>query len=428
MPKLKRAMSSTEKDIRKLTERLEELPVVKKHKKRAGRRFKLDGPQLADMLVDCVGEDKLSRTEKGNIRVDEDVLSKLDHPLARGILEVRSLNKCLNTYLKNLQREQVNGIVRPFYNLNLVITYRSSSDSPNFQNMPIRDPVQGKLIRSVIIPREGHQIGEIDLKGAEVNIAYCYHKDPRMKNYLTDPATDMHRDQAMECFLIRKPEHVSKKTRYVGKNGFVFPAFYGSYWAQIAPNMWNMMDEHHLMLTDRLSVREHLFKKGIEELGYVMENGKPSPGSFMHHISKVEHRFWNERFKVYKKWKEDWYEAYLRKGYFDTLTGFRCSGEMKRNEVVNYPVQGSAFHCLLWVLIQTNRWLKKNKMRSRIIGQVHDSIIVDFYPPEVQEVLAKVRDLLENKIREVWPWIIIRLTADFELAPIDGSWAEKQPV
>lgn len=424
LPRITKSIKKVDGQIKELIEELKRIPVVAQWAKKQGGKFKLDGPQLGEMLK-REGVHLSASEETGRTLLDEDVLKKIDHPLAKGVLQLRKLSKTGGTYLKALLREQVDGVIHPFFNLNIARTYRSSSDGPNFQNMPVRDPEQGRVIRSCIIAPLGQQLGEIDLKGAEVNVAYCYHKDPSMRDYLTDPTKDMHRDVAMDSFLIDNPLDISKITRYVGKNGFTFPEFYGSYWASVAPNMWNMMNEYRLSLADRTLLIDHLARKGIKSLGRVLANGKPEPHTFMSHIEKVETRFWQERFPVYTEWKKKWWAQYQKRGYIDLLSGFRCSGVMSRNESINYPVQGASFHALLWALIHLDRWILKNKMKSRIIGQIHDSIILRMVPSEAKDIYAKARQLIEEEIRKAWPWVIIKLTAEFEICPVSGSWADK---
>ena len=164
--------------------------------------------------------------------------------------------------------------------------------------------------------------------------------------------------------------------RYCGKNMFVFPQFYGDFYINNARAMWEAIDAmgHEV---DGVPLKQYLKRKNILRLGACDAKQQPANGTFEKHIKKVEMDFWQKRFKVYNQWKRKWWDKYLENGGFPTLTGFRIDGVMGRNDVINYPVQGSAFHCLLWSLIQLNRWLRKNKMRSKIVGQIHDSIVAD---------------------------------------------------
>jgi DNA polymerase I-like protein with 3'-5' exonuclease and polymerase domains len=142
----------------------------------------------------------------------------------------------------------------------------------------------------------------------------------------------------------------------------------------------------------------------------------------------VEKNFWNVRFPVYNKWKKRWWEKYLEKGYLDMLTGFRCSSPMSRNDAINYPVQGAAFHCLLWCMIELQKWLRKNNMRTLIVGQIHDSLVLDFYRKETKRVLEKAKQIMTELLPKYWDWICVPLEVEAELSPVGGSWHEKKGV
>jgi len=145
-------------------------------------------------------------------------------------------------------------------------------------------------------------------------------------------------------------------------------------------------------------------------------------------LKEVEDDFWNNRFRVYGQWKKDWWEAFIRKGYFDTLTGFRIGGYLNRKECINYPVQGTAFHWLLWSLIRIQKLLNKYKMKSLIIGQIHDSIVGDVHKKERQNYLEICRQVMTVDVRKHWPWIIVPLSIEAEVAPLNGNWYEKEEV
>jgi len=298
--------------------------------------------------------------------------------------------------------------------LHTVRTYRSSCSDPNFQNIPIRDKEIGAIIRKAFIPRKGRKLLECDFSGIEVRIAACYHKDPTMLAYIKDSTKDLHRDMAMECYLLEQRQ-MTKDIRYCGKNKFVFPQFYGDYYVNCAKNLWKAIDEMSLQTAEGTSLKEHMAKKGIRTLA-----------QFEKHIQKVEDNFWNVRFKKYTQWKKEHYQKYLQNRYFDTLTGFRCQGMMSRNDVINYPVQGSAFHCLLWSLIQIQKQIKIERMQSLIVGQIHDSIILDIVPEEEEKIVAILKEVMTQRIIKHWKWIIVPLDIEIDVTPIDGSWNEKQ--
>lgn len=384
-----------------------------------------------------------NRTKTGRPKTDEEALSKVDIPFVKKYIALEKLRKARGTNLKGIQKETVNGFLHSIFELNTARTYRSSSSHPNFQNFPVRDPKIAKLIRRCFIPREGGRLVEIDYGGIEVKVAACYHKDPVMLEYINDPTKDMHRDMAAQCFKC-EPGQVDKSVRYCGKNMFVFPQFYGAFWRECAESLWDAIDRMQLELPDGTPMRKHLARKGITDLGQAISHYEDSRGTsttkqgsgpgriearsgFYKHISNIETDFWENRFKQYDKWRKEWYQDYLEKGYFDTITGFQIAGVYKRNEVINYPVQGSAFHCLLWSLIRLVKLIRKYKMKTKIVGQIHDSLLLDVPTKELHTILEMCKDVMTQQIRKAWPWIIVPLEVEVEVTPVNGSWFDKAP-
>ena len=318
------------------------------------------------------------------------------------------------------------------------ICVHNSSDSPNFQNIPIRNPEISKLVRRAFVSRVGHQLVEVDYGGAEIHGAAWYHKDPVMLEYLCNPKKDLHRDMAKQCYLLPKNELTKstdkddakriKNIRYCGKNMFVFPQFYGDYYIDCSRALWEAIGVMKLHTKDGRSLYKFLKTNGIKKLGICDPKQKPRKGTFEKHIQDVEHDFWNNRFKIYNQWRKEWYWSYQKRGWFNTLTGFHFEGYFKRNEVINYPVQGVAFHCLLWSLIRIQKLLKKYSMRTLIVGQIHDSIISDVYRKELQNYLEICRQVMVVDIKKHWKWIITPIDIEAEVSPLGGNWHEKEKV
>lgn len=373
-------------------------------------------PQLADIIYNVLKIPPAKFTKNGKPAADKDIMAGIDHPILNQILRYKKLKKMSTTYLKNLIDEtNDDGRLRPFFNLQTVNTYRSSSDSPNFQNFPIRDKEMGKIIRSAILPSKGNRLVETDYAAIEVRIACCYHKDPTMIKYLTE-GYDMHKAMACECFLLPE-EEVSKMTRYVAKNMFVFPEFYGSFYLLIAPNMWKAIDTLKLATNSGTPMYE-----------WLKENGINTSEQFMEHIKEVEYKFWFERFPVYHQWRKSWWNQYCERGYFDSLTGFRFHGTFRRNEAINYPVQSVAFHCLLKSFTRITEELKIRKMKSKLVGQIHDSIIGDVPEVEFKEYCSVVRRVMTTDLMNDWKWINVPIDVEIEATDVDCSWNEKKVV
>jgi DNA polymerase-1 len=100
---------------------------------------------------------------------------------------------------------------------------------------------------------------------------------------------------------------------------------------------------------------------------------------------------------------------------------------MDKNMVINYPIQGTAFHCLLWSFIQINKISIAEGWRSRLIGQVHDSMVLDVHPDELNHVASTIQRVTCKDLPKAWSWIIVPLEVEADLCPVDASWADKQP-
>lgn len=399
-----------------------------------GTRLKFGGDdQLAWVLFDRKALNlepvRWLDDEKTKPAMDKDALVGLDAEIVAPVLELRKVNKTLHTYLAQITREvNEDGFIRPFFNLDKVVTFRSSSDSPNFQNIPIRDPEMGELIRRAFIPRDGHVIVEVDYGGLEVRIACCYHKDPRMIHYL-ETDYDMHREWAAKCFRLPTDE-VDKKVRFFAKNCFVFPEFYGDYWKKCARALWESVQP--LSTVSGVPMPEHLKEAGFRSLEATMTHPKTKkpidPDAFETHIHTMERELWDDTFPVYRDWKPTWIDSYREKGYIDLLTGFRIRDVLGDNDIINYPVQGAAFHCLLWSFIQTQNWVKRERMKTCLIGQIHDSIVADVHTTELPKYLQRVNEVMTQDIRREWKWIIIPLEIEAEACKEGETWHDKKVV
>lgn len=382
-------------------------------------------PQLASFLykVKKIKPEKETKTKKGS--TDEKALQALKIPALDILLQIRKLKKLRDTYLGGFMTEQVDGVIHPSFDLSFVTTYRSSSSNPNFQNIPKRDKEALFITRSCLYPREGNLLMEVDFSQLEVSIAACYHKDPTMLDYLRHQG-DMHKDVAIQTFFIRDFDHKKIKghdtLRKAAKNGFVFPQFYGDYYKPCAKALactWGMLPTKGRWKPKQgILVQEDLYLSDL-----LMKNKIHSLDEFTEHIKQIESHFWNKRFPVYRDWKEDHWTKYQSNGYVDLLTGFRCQGIMGKNDAINYPVQGAAFHCLLWSFIRITDILEQSGMKSRIIGQIHDAIIFDIFPPELEKVKKIATKVMTVDLPKAWKWIIVPLRVEFDVGEVDKSWA-----
>jgi DNA polymerase I-like protein with 3'-5' exonuclease and polymerase domains len=426
---LHRTIVSVQAEIDQLRAELKNDKVWTVWKRRFGDRAKIGSTeQLAAVLFD---ELKLpypskERTATGKYKTDESVIEKVDLPFCKTYIHLKKLYKTKTTYLEGILREVRDGFLHPFFLLHLADSYRSSSSSPNFQNIPIRNKEMKKLIRQAFVPRgKKRRIVSCDYSGIEVKVAYLHHLDPTMRKYLLDKTTDMHRDMAAQIYML-KNEQVADEARHAAKNLFVFPQFYGSVYFQCAPALWESLTRHEIRIKkEEVYVKDHLRKKGIKELGDCDAEATSRPGTFVHHVQQVEKDFWGNRFKVYNQWKRDWYNQYLERGWFQSLTGFVYHTVLRRNQVLNYAIQGEAFHCLLKSVIYAVKEIRKRRMKSLVIGQIHDDALGDVPDDELQDYLGMMTEIMTQWVPRDWKWITIPLEIGTEVTPPGASWFEK---
>ena len=99
---------------------------------------------------------------------------------------------------------------------------------------------------------------------------------------------------------------------------------------------------------------------------------------------------------------------------------------MRRNEVLNIPIQGSAFHCLLWSFIEIDRISREEEWDSRLFGEIHDEMLIDTHPEELEHVKGTVERVTTVELPKAFPWIIVPLKVEIEEHPVDGCWAKKE--
>lgn len=398
-------------------------------KKRFGVKANLTAPaQLGEIIFECLGHHRKQGSKGLN---DELAFENVNDPFVKDWFRIAKLRKGRNTYLEGIRRELVQDpvsklwFVHPSYNLNTVSTFRSSCDNPNWQNVPVRNARLAEMIRRCYIPRPGNEIIENDYGQIEVRVSACHNLDPALLNYILSGA-DMHQDMAAQIFMLDSSQ-VSKEARHIAKNQCVFPFFYGSIATNCARFIWDALAMRNVKLKDgSKTIIEHMASKGIKSCGACVFEEEAKPGTFEYHLKQVEKDFWNRRFKVYADWKRSFYNEYLQNGGYMMKTGFAVNLPLAKNDVTNWPIQGSAFHCLLWSLPRIINRLRRYKMKSLLVGQIHDCAVGDCKPSERNAYINILREIMMNEVRKAWDWIIVPLDVEAEITPVDGSWFEKK--
>jgi len=411
--------------IKKLKKYLSNGREAKKFKKKFHRELNIGSNQdLGKLFYEVLGKEPVL-TENGNYKTDKPTLERLNLPFVDKLTDMKRLEKAKGTYLAQFARETYKGTINPFFDLHIPVSYRGSSSKPNFQNLPKRDPEIGNLVRMGIIPRPNSVISEIDFSGAEVITSATYHHDPQFIHDITEG--DMHRDLAIDLFMLpyklmdkTRSEYNAdqikciKKIRFFAKNGWTFAQFYGDWFGSCALTLWESVVEAGLKLPNGQTVREWLEEKGIYELGEVID-GQPTEGSFMEHCKNVEEQMWNERFPLYTQWKKDIVEFYQMHGFIETHLGFRFQGYMDRKQCTNFPIQGTSFHLLVFTLIEVEKFIKKHNLKTKLIGQIHDSCIADVPLDEIVFYHEGVRKIVAD-LKKTFKWLTIPMEIEIELS------------
>ncbi|RPI56393.1 MAG: hypothetical protein EHM49_00485 [Deltaproteobacteria bacterium] len=346
--------------------------------------------------------------------VEGDILANSKH--------LSTVDKAEECYFESMERQEqpidVYDIeVEDFHNFfaNGICVHNSAS-LPNPQNAPKRNEKAKKLIRRGILPLPGHKMGEIDFSAIEVKVIGCATKDKTLLKYLWNPKSDMHYDQTKELFLLSDSE-MNKALRYNGKSDFVFLEFYGGEASSSAKYLWH--DSVDLKLgpnADGPTLLQHLRKKGIKTLY-----------DFIDHVTVVEAAFW-KKYTGVKAWQSNQCKYYLEHGYIETPFGFRRSGYLSKNAILNTRIQSTAAHFLWWCYNKIQDFIRKEKLKSRLLGQIHDSILPSIHPEEEDYLIRKINRVMTFEAPKEFEWVIVPIDIELELGDVDESWYDLKEV
>lgn len=337
----------------------------------AGCRFNIGSPsQVGEVLFGRLNIDpKAKRTKKGAWSTTEDILEKYshDHPVVAEILRYRSVKKLLATYIDALPKlvNPHTGKIHTTFNQTATATGRISSTDPNLQNIPIRTDA-GREIRRAFIPDDGRLMMSADYSQIELRLMAELSGDPTMVEAFLS-GEDIHRSTAARIYH-KTLEEVTDNERRNAKTAN-FGIIYGI---------------SAFGLSERLGIPRAEAKALIE--GYLTTY----PGVQQYMTDAVE------------KARET--------GEVTTVMGRRrllpeinsrnavVRGYAERN-AVNAPLQGSAADIIKVAMIAINRRLRAEDYHSRMILQVHDELVFDVVPDELERLKAMVIEEMQGAYR-----------------------------
>ena len=359
---LKTMSDNFEKQIAVLTDKITDL---------AGETFNLNSPkQLGVILFEKLNlNSKKKNKTKTGYSTSADILEEMkdEHPIIPAILDYRRIQKLYSTYVKGFEPliDKKTGLVHTCFNQTLTSTGRLSSKEPNLQNIPVRDK-EGKEIRKLFISSFDHgKISGADYSQIELRLlAHFSGCKPLIETFRN--GGDIHALTASQVFGV-PIDKVTKEMRQSAK-AVNFGIIYG-----------------------------------ISDYG-LAEQLKISPKKAGEYITK-----YFEMYPSVKEYMDKNVKFAKENGYVTTLLGrkryireinspnfnMRSFGE---RAAMNMPLQGTAADIIKIAMIRVHDKFKTLQLKSKLILQVHDELIVDTHPDEVDAVLKTLRDEMQNAV------------------------------
>ncbi len=337
----------------------------------SGEGFNLNSPkQIAHILFEKMQLKSSKKRGKSKNSTSAEVLNTLaeEYEIARLILEYRKYAKLKSTYTDSLPDliDSKDNRIHTSYNQTVTTTGRLSSSNPNLQNIPIRTE-EGNKIRKAFVPsdKEHYMILSADYSQVELRILAHVSGDETLINAFNS-GVDVHTVTASRVFEV-PIEDVTKEMRYKAK-AVNFGIVYGQ-------------SKYGLAKTLKISAQE-------------AEN------------------FINKYFETYPKIKDymhNMVELVEKQGYVETIFGRRryleaeinspnaMIREFAKRAAINHPMQGSASDLIKIAMIDFAKALKENNLKSRLIIQVHDELVVETAIDEFDIVKKLILESMELK-------------------------------
>lgn len=328
----------------------------------AGEPFNIASPkQLGEILFERLGLPVIKKTKTG-YSTNVDVLKKLTdaHPIIPDIMRYRTLTKLQSTYVKGLQDAAKNGRIHTIYKQALTQTGRLSSIEPNLQNLPIRTEI-GQQLRKVFTSEPGHVLLASDYSQIELRLLAHYSQDPTMTEAFKS-GQDIHTITAQKVF---DKEMIDPAERRMAK-AVNFGIIYGQSSYGLSEELGISKKEAEAFITryydDFGAIKDTLdgFVASAYETGYALT-------------------LMNRR-RTIKELSQSNYMV-------------RSFGE---RTAMNAPLQGSAADIIKKAMVDLDQALKAAHLKSRMILQIHDELVLTVPKDELDEVSKLIQTTMEH--------------------------------
>ena len=339
----------------------------------AGEEFNINSPkQLGTILFDKLNLKPTKKTKSG-YSTDVDALEKIkgSHPIIEKILEYRQIAKLNSTYVEGMFPfiNIKTGRIHTFFHQTVTATGRLSSTEPNLQNIPTRSEL-GKKLRKAFKAGNGKVFVDADYSQVELRILAHMANDETMISAFNSGA-DIHTISASQVFKV-PVEEVSKQLRSKAK----------------AVNFGIVYGISEFGLAEQIDIKRNEAKQYIEQ--------------------------YLETYHGIRDYMKNIVEEAKEKGYVSTLFGRRrYIPELKsKNYMVrkfgdraamNTPIQGTAADIMKIAMINVYNELKANNLKSKIVLQIHDELIIETLNEEKEEVKEILKNQMEKAAKLLVP-------------------------
>lgn len=350
----------------------------------AGYKFNISSPrQLGELLftrLKITDKPKLTKTKQ--FATGEEILVELKerHPIVKLILEYRELQKLLNTYIEALPKlvNKNTGRIHTSFNQAVTTTGRLSSTNPNLQNIPIRDS-RGKAIRQAFIPSSPDNVLiAADYSQIELRIMAHLSSDQNMKSAF-DQDIDIHQDTASKLFGIDTNKVTADQRRQA--KGANFGIIYGISAFGLANNTGITQREAKELIDNYFKTYPKVKQYMDNTILFAREHG------FVQTIMG-------------------------RKRFFNDINSANAvvRGAAERN-AINAPIQGSSADMIKIAMIDIQNEITEQKLKAKMILQVHDELVFDVPNNEIDNVKRIVEEKMVNAIP-----LSVKLKVDINIA------------
>ncbi|WP_269625238.1 DNA polymerase I [Prochlorococcus marinus] len=360
----------------------------------AGNEFNLSSPkQLGELLFEKLDLDrKKSRKTKTGWSTDAAVLEKLesDHPIVKMIIEHRTTSKLLNTYVDALPQliEKETGRVHTDFNQAVTATGRLSSSNPNLQNIPVRTEFS-RRIRKAFLPQKDWKLLSADYSQIELRILTHLSGEEVLKNaYLKNE--DVH---SLTAKILFEKDAIDDNERRIGKT-INFGVIYGMGAQRFARSTGVSLIEAKYFLSKFKERYPAVFKFLEYQERLALSQGF------------VETLLGRRRYFHFNKNGLGRLQG-TPPHEIDLTTARRAGMEAQQlRAAANAPIQGSSADIIKLAMIQLHSALRKTGLAAKILLQVHDELVLEVNPKDLEETKLLVQNTMENAVKLSVPLIV----------------------